>query len=505
MMARPRTLGLLGATLAIAAAVAGCAETRKADGQRHSELWGARGELWRPDGRLPDFSHAGYRGGAELPRVPVAANVRAFGARGDGTTDDGPAFVAAIAAVAATGKPGAVWIPPGRYLIREVLFLKTSGVVLRGAGPETTTLVFPEPLFEALGEGPWGGPYGWSWGGGWIWAHGEFEELPAVARIVRDAARGATELAVDAAARLEGGDLVRLLQTETDGSLSTHLHADNEFPGPCWVERPGFRTIDWVVPIERVGRDQVTLARPLRVDVRTEWSPALAPFRASVREVGVEDLAIEFPEVPYAGHHMEPGYNAIYFHDVVDSWVQNVEVRNFDNAISFWHNRHSTARHLRLTGRGGHYAVNLGASQDSLVTDFVLENRSEHDLSVSNLANGNVFTTGRGVAVNLDHHRGAPYENLFSNIDLGESWRTKRVWASSGAESGHISAARETFWNLRPQVSTRWIPPWPALNVIGPLEATRESRKVFEDAWLEDRPALEPTDLYAAQVAARRR
>ena len=47
--------------------------------------------------RLADFSYAGYASGERpIPVVPVAANVRDFGARGDGRSNDTAAFKKAI-------------------------------------------------------------------------------------------------------------------------------------------------------------------------------------------------------------------------------------------------------------------------------------------------------------------------------------------------------------------------------------------------------------------------
>src|SRR4051812_31415797 len=58
-----------------------------------SDLWGTNGELWNPIGRLPDYSFAGYRSGrGSIPEIAVTANVKDFGAVGDGKTDDTAAF-----------------------------------------------------------------------------------------------------------------------------------------------------------------------------------------------------------------------------------------------------------------------------------------------------------------------------------------------------------------------------------------------------------------------------
>ena len=57
-------------------------------------------------------------------------NVKDFGAKGDGVTDDTAAFEEALASAAARGG-GIVYAPPGSYLIREPLIVE-SGVTLYG-------------------------------------------------------------------------------------------------------------------------------------------------------------------------------------------------------------------------------------------------------------------------------------------------------------------------------------------------------------------------------------
>ncbi|MFT5584611.1 MAG: hypothetical protein ACI9VR_002196, partial [Cognaticolwellia sp.] len=147
-----------------------------------SELWGSQGELWELAGRLPDFTTAGYQGGDTPPVPKVSASVLDFGATGDGVTDDTAAFQAAI-----LGTTGVLEIPAGRYLITDVLDIQHSDLVLRGAGPESTFLVFPKPLAEIRGEA-----VQWSWNGGLIWISSTESgtEIGTVALAVR----GSTEI-----------------------------------------------------------------------------------------------------------------------------------------------------------------------------------------------------------------------------------------------------------------------------------------------------------------------
>lgn len=68
-------------------------------------------------------------------------NVQDYGAKGDGTTDDGPAINAAIAAARKTGQYGTglqgapVYFPPGVYMVNEGLNCTVGQFNLVGAGP----------------------------------------------------------------------------------------------------------------------------------------------------------------------------------------------------------------------------------------------------------------------------------------------------------------------------------------------------------------------------------
>src|SRR5690606_36662280 len=140
-----------------------------------SKLWGEAGELWSPDGRLPDFSFAGYRHGeTPIPTIPVVANVRDFGAIGDGQHDDTAAFQRAISETS----NGALLLPAGRYRITDFLEFRRPNIDLRGQGPDQSTLVGPIPLNEIRPNS--GATTGgrrtsnYSWSGGIVSVRGNF-------------------------------------------------------------------------------------------------------------------------------------------------------------------------------------------------------------------------------------------------------------------------------------------------------------------------------------------
>jgi hypothetical protein len=487
---------------------AGDSETVAADSGRHfSRLWGESGELWDPAGRLPDVSYAGYHAGDDpLPEVPVTVDVRDFGAVGDGITDDTGAFLAAIEAVSA----GAVFIPSGRYLITKPLFIGKSHVVLRGESRDSTALFFPKTLFEVLGKGKNGGPTGWSWGGAWIWANPNpnrgdssgpvWEKGELITKVTAPTNKGDTWVEVADASGIEPGQWVRVAQYESDGSLTLALHSGHSLNGHCTVDRPGFRIVNWLLRVTDVRGNRVDFGRPFRLDVLPEWNAEVWATELPVEEVGIEHLTVEFPVMEDPGHHNEPGQSAISLGYTFNSWVRDVAILNSDNGIFFWYARYCTAENIVIAGRGGHYGFNLGGAQDCLVTRFSIENQSVHDTSLSNMANGNVYSWGRGLAINFDHHRGAAYQNVASRIDVGQA---QRLWHSSGTPSGHYTAANETYWNILPWATTRRLLPWPAMNIIGPMRELNRVEGAWYDAWFEPVAELEPADLHLAQWARR--
>src|SRR6266496_945352 len=92
-----------------------------------------------------------------LPRVimsgPLALkgplyDVKAYGATGDGVTNDQAAIQAAITAAVAAGG-GVVLFPPGVYIVNTSLSIKDN-IVLQGAGREATTIKGASSIANAV-------------------------------------------------------------------------------------------------------------------------------------------------------------------------------------------------------------------------------------------------------------------------------------------------------------------------------------------------------------------
>jgi hypothetical protein len=478
-----------------------------------SDLWGSDGKNWMPKSRLPDFSYAGYRGGFRpIPQLPVKVNVRAFGAVGDGKSDDTAAFIKAIAAV----NEGAVLIPSGRYKITGVVLIHKRGVVLRGEGIDTTVLFFPRSLTDVVGPGKDHAPGGsWSWSGGLISFEGEEPPL-RLANVIASAQRGDTSLIVSTTSILMPGQWVRLVLTNTDGSLARCLYGEKQgSPKEAYAQK----LVDFVSPVESIEGNRIILKRALRTEVRLKWKPEVWAHNPSVQDVGIEDLTVEFPSARYAGHHDEPGFNAISFEGVSHGWIRRVRIRNADNGI-FLRDRTkfctvesvqfvSDPGRLRTgygrdrgepleTPVGGHHGILIAGAADNIVSDFQMTFRFIHDIGVSAWAAGNVFSNGRGIDMDFDHHRRGPYENLFTEIHVGKG---SRLWQAGGdLQDGAPSGVRETFWNIQTD-QPQQIPVWSLQgNFVGITTRLPTHRSEDGDWWEAVPPEqLFPANLYAAQ------
>lgn len=478
-----------------------------AGAQQVSELWGRNGETWTPQSRLPDFSFAGYHYGEDpLPVPDVVSNVRDFGAKGDGKHDDTQAFIRAIAET----DSGAISIPAGRYLISDILWIKKPNLVLRGEGPGKTILVFPKPLDDVLpnmSATTSGRPTSnYSWSGGFVWIKGSYG-IKTICPVTSESKRGGKTISVGKTTGLEiGQHIVVEIIDDDQKTLVNHLYSGD--PGDTRKITKPIR-LRFVSRIAAIDGKQITLERSLRFDIRQEWNPRLRSFAPTVSEVGIENLAFEFPSTPYEGHFTETGRNAIAINGAADCWVRNIRIENCDSAI-FLSGMFCTADGIEIEssrkpskGATGHHGVTLGT--DCMLENFNFKTHFIHDITLSYLNAGNVAKNGKGTNLSFDHHKKANHENLFCNIDIGkgsEMWR-----CGGGASLGKHCGARGTFWCIRSEQDQKWPPAKfgpGSMNLVG-IQTRQPSQKDPDGKWFEAIPpeALHPADLHAAQLKRR--
>lgn len=476
----------------------------------YSQLWGQRGELWDPSGRLPNFSFAGYhRGEQQPPRHEPTSSVRDFGAVGDGVTDDTSSFQTALRQAKGT----TIHVPAGTYLITDILEITHSHTVIQGAGGDKTRLRMTRPMNDIKPD--WGGTTGgrrtsnYSWSGGFIWAKGSLSSKP-LAEMTSRATRGSKHCMLSSVSAVSPGDQVRLvLRDDSNRSLTNHLYQGD--PGP--IKNVKNISVSFAARVTAVDADakRIELDRPFSTDVELSWSPTFYLAASTVEEVGVEGIGFEFPNQPYLGHFTELGFNAIAFSGTRNGWIRDIQIHNSDSGI-FVSGVNTTISDILFTSERavepsrnatGHHGITLGG-QDNLLSGFDFQTRFMHDITLTRGSSGNVAMRGRGLDLCLDHHRYAPHSNLFTDIDLG---RGSRMFESGGgAALGRHSAAWETFWGVRSQQPQSWPRGWgpDMMNLVG-VSSDQPAVTEPEGRWFEpiEPDVLHPLNLYDEQLQLR--
>ncbi len=455
--------------------------------------WQTKAKGWQPailvEGNpdrpyLPDFSFAGYHWGEkELPQHATTLQAEEFGVVANDGKDDSQAILAAVAAAHKQEGRVVLELPPGRLILKKVLSIERSNFVLRGAGgvaKETTiflpmpmsAMTFPKPMEELRDyllankkQTKSGQPFSpFSWTGGIIWVRvpenrvypydPAADRKPTHAIPVTNGKRGEFKFhAVDSDV-VKPGMTFKLLwynrQGKT-GSLLQHLYGDYTLKiGSRHWENPERPLIEQFVTIVAVDGNEITIKEPLLHDLRGEWGTVLSTL-PMLREVGIENVRIEFPETEYVGHHIEAGHNAIYLTSLLHGWVRNVDVVNADNAVLSDNAAYVTLENIEIAGRHGHYGIHIGKTNHMLARKIRVEAAMEHSLSFNSYARGSVISDALVTRQpTLDQHCGSNHQNLFDNIRVSGITRTDDLFKHGGA--GYWKPTHglyNTFWNIQ--------------------------------------------------------
>ncbi len=437
-------------------------------------LWQAYAKAPNIQPNMPNNSFAGYRRGeSPIPTPAVVANVRQLGAKGDGSADDTAAFQAAIKT--AGEKRGAVLVPAGTYKVSGMLHLKDSGVVLRGEGPDKTTIAFQQPLDAAVSPLKNQGKSQWSWCGGLIWigspdtfdsngkvVNGEgpvqgweyWHPGKELATVNGDAKRGDMTVKVVSAAGLKAGATVLMTwENPSDFSLlktiAGHPLMDTyDWKSATWILPPGYSQWQWPVEIKAVQGNTVTLAQPLRVDIRPEWKVAFRELGSSVEEVGVENLKLVL-QAPATHEHLAcVGWNGVCANRALNCWVRNVEIVNAENPVILAAAKNVTVDNLTISGPSqNHHSIAIRVnSHDNLVENFVIDGpqRVKHGINIEWLSSGNVYSRGRMTKGVFDSHRGLSFDLIRTEITLAND----ADGPGGAGQAGPFLGARVVHWNI---------------------------------------------------------
>ncbi|GAB4418081.1 MAG: hypothetical protein OHK0039_29140 [Bacteroidia bacterium] len=364
---------------------------------------------------IPDFSHAGYRGGGvPLPQVPAVMTIGPIA--GDNTAH----IQAAIDAVSALppdsqGHRGALLLDTGRYEIRGTLRVSASGVVLRGVGDGADTSA--NTVLVGVGNTPnqrtilvvgGGSESGWT---------GRVPQTTAFITTQRVLV-GEYSFKVEHPEYFAPGDNIVINHPCTQAWLDA-------VEGGGAVSEPGWAVGSYPLIFNRrivsIDDSTLTLDVPLYNTLDRSLSPSFVYVydRAGlVTEVGVEDLRIDIETA--GGSDEAHAWNALKLAQVEDAWVQGCTFLHFGLAGVY------TATATRVT------------IADCRATDPVAQ------VTGSRMYNFNLFRASSQVLVR-DCYAGRGRHHYVSN---GTSWVSGCVFLRCVSEAAHAASEGHRHWSM---------------------------------------------------------
>jgi hypothetical protein len=341
-----------------------------------------------------------------IPDITIAANVKDFGAKGDGASDDSSAFMKAIRDT----NSGAILVPAGTYLIKSPLEINTS-VVLRGEGADKTHL-----LFDLTGISRHALYIRNQTNGSWTDVKGGFT-------------KGSTSLTVASASAFKPDSFAEIQQTNDPNIMYTN---------PLWKQDWAENSVGEIVKVISVSENTIILESPLKTDYREDLKPQIRTI-GIVKNAGIENLHIKrLDEVE--------GKNIINFSNTAYCWLRNIESEYSPRChIEIWTSygceiRDSYFHHAPYYGGNGE---GYGVSIIQHTTNCLVENNIfvhlRHSMIIQVGASGNVFgynysrepyaTDGswKGELCDISIHGHYPSYNLFEGnvvqqIDISDWW-----------------------------------------------------------------------------------
>ena len=258
---------------------------------------------------LHDFSYAGYKNGEESPEVfagaPIFDVMLDFQATPGGQDDCTEAVQAAIDAASEAGG-GVVYFPGGLYRIDGTLKVESSGVVLRGAGPDLSRIFFSGAEVSNYS--------------GHLMFSGALNTTHEVA-LVMDAPSRQAWVEVESADGFQVGDDVQIGWIVSPDFVEEHEmeYVWNVF-NDTW--QPFFHRN--VVAVDaQSDPPRLTLDVPLRYRGKTRDGASVRRIEGYLHGVGVEDLGMaDATDWETAWAHTQ--VHLFRMVGVKDSWVKNL-------------------------------------------------------------------------------------------------------------------------------------------------------------------------------------
>ncbi|WP_156253369.1 right-handed parallel beta-helix repeat-containing protein [Pseudactinotalea terrae] len=477
--------------------------------------------------RLPDWAQVGYRNGQSPPEVPTVQTIGPVA--GDNTSH----LQTAIDAVGAlppgdNGFRGAILLQAGEYPVAGTVYLRHSGVVLRGVGddadPATNTVI------RAVGNTPNQRDVVVVGGGSGLWNGDARDWSEEVAGTRTDITSDVVPLAgntftVADPEALAVGDNVIIVHPCTQAWLDA-IDGGGTADAPPWAV--GSQPIAYNRYVTAIEGDRVTIDAPVfyQLDRALSQSFVYVWDRAGlVTDVGVESLRVDI-EFNGEDDDEDHAWNAIRLVEAENAWVRDCTMLHFGlSGVAMFKATRVTVSGCRaldpksrITG-SRRYSFSAERSVNlALVTDcYANHARHAYVSNGTTTASGIVFhrCVAEGSLTSSEGHRRWTHGLLYDNhLEIEPvtgralalynrgSWGTQHGWSAAHCVAWKADVADSSLSVQQPPTAQNY-----AIGCFGTVNGDGVSAS-DDDAgpgYIEgtDRPGLEPDSLYEAQFAAR--
>jgi len=422
--------------------------------------------------RIPDFSHAGYRGGGvPLPDLPVKLTLSPV------SGDNSNQIQQAINEVGnlppdENGFRGAVLLNPGIYQINQPLNIHRSGVVLRGSGSgndfnqNTILRVAPSVRETVIQLG--------SETMSWVRSI-EGTRTDIVTQFIPV---GSRFFEVKDASGFQPGDHIIIRHPSTPTWIDAVDGGGTE-GDPHW--QPGFLDLYYYRTITGIRGNMISIDSPVfnHLDRNLSQSFIYKPDRSHlVTEVGVENLRVVIQTT--GGQSESHTRNGIYFRGVKNGWANNVAVLHFSHTGIGTHtssqitisNSRVLEPHSRVTG-GRRYNFNAHLFSNNILFTGVTssDGRRSFIANGTSSSSGIVFHNGRSVRAlgSSEGHQKWSQGLLYDNITFEDprhynvlslhnrgNFGSSHGWAAAHSVAWNVDAGGEYIFIQKPPTAQNY-------------------------------------------------
>ncbi|ARR74956.1 putative dihydrofolate reductase [Mimivirus AB-566-O17] len=463
-----------------------------------TDLYGNDGDKWNSKGVLLNYSYVGKLNG--IPDTKTlqclhTVNVRDYGAKGDSTTDDTQAFKDAIEYAKAV-----VYIPDGTYVLKD-RFLISKPLIIRGESMDNTILSFPSDLTDLFGNTYPKGRSQYAFGTNFFEFVGKNDGIE-LAKVTGHKNKGNNWIQCDSTSNFKPGQWIKIIQKNNSSDDLDRILYGNDSTLYYGNSKMSAIVLNQINEVKGTG---FSLVYPLVMTINPDCDPRVYSHESQV--CGLENLSFLGKDSKSGGHFEGTGNNFVLFKRVYKGYINNVIFHNADIGLTLSDCISNTINNVRFTskeesgkryGRRGHHGLWINGGGYNLISKFRFDCEFVHDISVEGCTVCNVFEDGLGVNLNFDHHRAAPYGNLFTDINVGYG---SRYYSSSGNPNrGAHSGQYTTFWGIRsngvkllgvPRSNKESRPFGVNINLIGEFKTSLD-----RNFYIESIDVLEPMNIY---------